>query len=129
MLAEREAQRALDDLERRTRRGEEELAAAAADPERPCDPAGQHEGAAVTLVEPRRGHRPVELLEGPVVATGASISAKIASESTVISGSARSKPWRAKISSSFTMMPLWMPTTEPWRIGWLFATIVGWPFV
>ena len=42
---------------------------------------------------------------------------------------ARSKPWRAKSSSSFRMIPLWIPTTAPCRIGWLFASIVGWPFV
>ena len=40
-----------------------------------------------------------------------SASAKIASESTVISGSARSKPCAARSSSSLRMIPLWIPTT------------------
>jgi len=58
-----------------------------------------------------------------------STSAKIASESTVISGAARRKPNSAKIASSLAMRPLWIPTTAPCRIGWLFASIVGRPFV
>jgi hypothetical protein len=41
------------------------------------------------------------------------MSAKIASESTVIPGSARSKPYSAKISSSLRMIPLWIPTIDP----------------
>ena len=60
---------------------------------------------------------------GPLDASSA--SAKIASESTVMSGSARSKPWPLKISSSLAMMPLWTPTTAPWRIGWLLALSAG----
>ena len=59
----------------------------------------------------------------------ASASAKMASESTVISGSARSKPCCSISSSSLKMIPLWTPTTAPWRIGWLLASIRGWPFV
>ena len=59
----------------------------------------------------------------------ASTRAKMASESTVISGSSRAMPWRARSSSSFAMIPLWIPTTRPCRMGWLFARIVGWPFV
>ena len=52
-------------------------------------------------------------------------SAKIASESTVIRGSERAQAWGASSSSSFRMIPLWMPTTGPWRTGWLFAAIDG----
>ena len=66
-------------------------------------------------------------LEGRLDAS--STSAKIASESTVMPGSARSKPWPARISSSLAMMPLWMPTTAPCRMGWLLATRLGCPFV
>ena len=55
--------------------------------------------------------------------------AKIASESTVILGSARAQPKGASSSSSLTMIPLWMPTTGPWRTGWLLAAIDGCPFV
>ena len=47
----------------------------------------------------------------------ASTRAKIASLSTVISGSCRSKPYRAKISSSLTMIPLWTPLRAPCRTG------------
>ncbi len=57
--------------------------------------------------------------------SASSATAKIASLSTVMRGAARSNPWRVKISSSFRMMPLWMPTTLPWRMGWLLASIVG----
>ena len=46
-----------------------------------------------------------------------STSAKIASESTVISRLRRSMPCRAKSSSSLTMIPLWIPSTAPWRTG------------
>src|SRR5882762_7456146 len=53
-------------------------------------------------------------------------TAKIASESTVILGSARAQEWGASSSSSFVMIPLWIPTTGPWRTGWLFAAIDGW---
>jgi hypothetical protein len=56
-------------------------------------------------------------------------SAKIASESTVIRGSARAQSWSASSSSSLTMMPLWIPITGPCRTGWLLAGIDGWPFV
>ena len=55
--------------------------------------------------------------------------AKIASESTVISGSARAQECGASSSSSFVMIPLWMPTTGPCRTGWLLALIDGCPFV
>ena len=55
--------------------------------------------------------------------------AKIASESTVIRGSARAQEWGASSSSSFRMIPLWIPTTGPWRTGWLLAEIEGCPFV
>ena len=51
----------------------------------------------------------------------ASASAKIASESTVISGSARSNPNRFEDLLVVDDDPLWMPTTAPWRIGWLLA--------
>src|SRR5204863_233386 len=65
----------------------------------------------------------------PVRPRQRSARAKMISESTVISGSARSIPWRSKSSSSLTMIPLWIPTTAPWRIGWLFASMLGWPLV
>ena len=52
-------------------------------------------------------------------------SAKIASESTVIFASARAQEWGARSSSSFVMIPLWIPTTGPWRTGWLLALIDG----
>ena len=55
--------------------------------------------------------------------------AKIASESTVIRGSERAQEWGASSSSSLVMIPLWIPTTGPWRTGWLLAGIDGWPFV
>ena len=55
--------------------------------------------------------------------------AKIASESTVIRGSQRAQLSGSSSSSSFRMIPLWMPTTGPWRTGWLLAGIEGWPFV
>jgi len=56
-------------------------------------------------------------------------SAKIASESTLMRGSERAQEWGASSSSSLTMIPLWMPTTGPWRTGWLLAGTEGWPFV
>ena len=42
-----------------------------------------------------------------------------------MSGSWRSIPYRARSSSSFSIEPLWMPTTAPWRMGWLFAVDLG----
>ena len=62
-LAQAEAERVLQHLERRTRRGEEELARAGADPQRPADAAGEEEGGGDALVEPGGRHRAVELLE------------------------------------------------------------------
>ncbi len=44
-------------------------------------------------------------------------------------GSERAQEWGASSSSSLVMIPLWMPTTGPWRTGWLLAAIDGWPFV
>ena len=44
-------------------------------------------------------------------------------------GSARAQSRQARSSSSFTMIPLWMPTIGPCRTGWLLAAIDGWPFV
>ena len=46
-----------------------------------------------------------------------------------MSGSARSNPYVSISSSSLTMIPLWTPTTAPWRMGWLLASMVGWPLV
>ena len=105
----------------RSRRSEEELVLALADPERTAQAAGEHQLRAA-FVEPGRRHRAVELLSASAVRPReSSASAKMISESTVISGSARSIRCCAKSSSSFLMIPLWIPTTEPWRIGWLFA--------
>ena len=56
-------------------------------------------------------------------------TAKIASESTVMRGSARAQACAASNSSSLAMMPLWMPSTGPCRTGWLLAGIDGCPFV
>ena len=44
-------------------------------------------------------------------------------------GSQRAQLWGASSSSSFRMIPLWMPTTGPCLTGWLLAEIDGWPFV
>jgi len=74
-------------------------------------------------IEPRSSSRAFGV--GPCAST----RAKMASESTVILGCCRSKAWRAKISSSLTMIPLWTPLTAPWRTGWLLAAILGCPFV
>ena len=62
-LAQRQPQRRLEHLERVAGRGEEELLARAADPERPADGAGEEEGGGDALVEPGGRHRAVELLE------------------------------------------------------------------
>ena len=81
------------------------------------------------LVEPGGRHRAAQLPRARAASPPEwAASAKIASESTVISGSrAGDSRGRARISSSLKMIPLWMPTTAPWRIGWLLAAIVGWP--
>jgi len=49
--------------------------------------------------------------------------------STDMLGSARAHSKQPRISSSFTMIPLWIPTTGPCLTGWLFAGIEGWPLV
>src|SRR5205823_13086856 len=62
LLPELQAQRLLGELERSLRRREEELVAAAAGPKRPADAAGEDQLRPL-LVEPRRRHRALELLE------------------------------------------------------------------
>src|SRR5205823_5610116 len=62
LLPEHQAQRLLGELERSLRRREEELVAAAAGPKRPADAAGEDQLRPL-LVEPRRRHRALELLE------------------------------------------------------------------
>ena len=52
-------------------------------------------------------------------------TAKIASESTVIRGWARAQSRQPSSSSSFTMIPLWIPTIGPCWTGWLLAAIDG----
>ena len=84
---------------------------------------GTRSSSQAVAIEPRSSS--IASLQGP----SSSTSAKIASVSTVISGSCRSKPWPAKISSSFRMIPLCTPVMASWRTGWLFASIRGWPFV
>ena len=54
----------LGELEGVTRRPEEDLLRALADPERPADAPGDEERLGDALVEPGRRHRAVELLEG-----------------------------------------------------------------
>ena len=54
---------ALGDLERGLGGGEEQLVAAAADPERPADAARQEQRLRAPLVEPRSRHRAAELLQ------------------------------------------------------------------
>src|SRR6266511_2667099 len=106
-LAQTHACVALHELESFLRRGEEELLPAFADPERSADPACEEKDVRVALVDPYSSSSALALLRS------SSARAKMASESTVMSSSARSKPYRAKISSSFLMIPLWIPTTEP----------------
>ena len=67
VLAQREPERALDDLERGLRRGEEHLAPRAADPERAGDAAGEVQPAVDTLVDPGGRHRAAQLLERRVI--------------------------------------------------------------
>ena len=67
VLAQGQPQGALDDLEGGLRRGEEELAAGAPDPERAGDPAGEMEPVRHPLVDPRRRHRAAKLLERRVI--------------------------------------------------------------
>ena len=62
-LAQGQAERLLEQVERVARRGEEDLAAGAAEPERPADRAGEEEDGGVPLVEPGGRHRAVQLLE------------------------------------------------------------------
>ena len=112
------------DLERVLRGREEGLTLAVAEPERPADAAGDEERVGAALVEPGRRHRAESSSKRLGARRTRSASAKIASVSTVMRGAAL-EPVRAKISSSLRMMPLWMPTTPPWRTGWLLASIVG----
>ena len=100
------------------------------DPERPADAAGEMQHAGVALVDPRGRHRAATAPRTRARRSGAPRRGRRSPRSRRSSrGSARCRAVRAKISSSFTMIPLWMPTTEPCRIGWLLATIVGWPLV
>ena len=129
-LAQPQPAVALDDLERELRRGEEDAVAALADPQRPAHAAREEER------RPARARRASAVAIAPRRCSSARASfrewaaiAKIASESTVIRGSARAQEWGASSSSSFMMIPLWIPTTGPWRTGWLLAAIDGWPFV
>src|SRR5688500_15979219 len=62
-LVQPEANRPLEHLEGVARRREEELLAGGADPERAAAGAGQEDGLRDALVDPRRGHRTVQLLE------------------------------------------------------------------
>ena len=62
-LPEPHARVALGDLQGIAGRGEEELTAGGADPERAADAAGQEEELGLTLVEPGGGQRPPELVE------------------------------------------------------------------
>jgi hypothetical protein len=81
----------LEHLESELRRREEDAVAALAEPQRAPDAAREVEQVGIALVQ----------------------TAKIASESTVIRGSAREQSWRLRSSSSFVMIPLWMPSTGP----------------
>ncbi len=100
-----------------------------------CLPSPSHSGRptprATNIVSVRRWSNHAVAIE-PLSSSNASrerpyssTSAKIASVSTVISGSWRSNPCREKISSSFRMIPLWTPITAPCRTGWLLAAIRG----
>ena len=129
LLAERQPQRALDDLEGGLRRGEEDLPAAPADPERSGDPAGEVEAPAARSSIQAAAIEPRSSSSAASGRSGSGMSAKIASESTVMPASACAIPCRSKIASSLRMTPLWIPTTDPWRMGWLLASSVGWPFV
>ena len=120
----------LDHLERDARRGEEELVLAGADPERPARAAGGVDGARDALVEPRRGERAAQLLEGRAGRPCECAARRRWSRSRRSCGlGARDSCGGASSSSSLRMIPLWMPTTGPCRTGWLLAAIDGWPFV
>ena len=87
---------------------------------RPCD----------ALVDPGGRHRAAQLLERRVIRPRQLHERE---DRLGVDGHARARrarsPCRARISSSLTMIPLWIPTTEPCRIGWLLASSVGWPLV
>ena len=67
VLAQREPERAFDDLECRLRRREEHLAPRTADPERSGNAAGKVQPAREALVDPRGRHRASQLLERRVI--------------------------------------------------------------
>jgi hypothetical protein len=111
----------------RLRGGEEELLAAVAEPERPADAAGEEE-------RPGCARRARRSPSSRAAARAPAGSVRLGEREDRLGvdghlGSARSKPCSSISSSSLKMIPLWTPTTAPWRIGWLLASIAGWPFV
>ena len=128
-LAELQAAVALDQLQRVLRRGEHDAGAAVPSqsgrpvPRAACSSSGSRSSSHAAAIEPCSASSACASLR--VCAA----SAKIASESTVIRGSARAQACPSSSASSLTMIPLWIPTTGPCLTGWLLAAIDGWPFV
>ena len=125
-LAQLQAQEALDDLERGLRRGEEQLVAALADPERPADAAGEEQRAAGAARRARRSPSSRAAAPGRPERPRAPRRARRSPRSRPSSPARHARSRAASISSSsLKMIPLWTPTTAPWRIGWLLASIRG----
>ena len=120
---------ALDDLERGLGRGEEELVAA----RRRSRAAGRRRGrgracpgarssSQAVAIEPRSCSRAPG---APSVRLGERED-RLGVDRHLAARHARSRA-ASSSSSSLKMIPLWMPTTAPWRIGWLLAAIAGGP--
>ena len=119
---ETSAKRSRDDRAR-AGRGEVEPTLCRPEPERPHSTASDVEHRTVAVVEPRRGH-----------------GARSSESTRVVRPEFHEREDRlgvdrhlglgaldaiARSASSFSTIPLWTPTTAPWRMGWLFAAMSG----
>ena len=128
-LAQLQAAVALDDLERVLRRGEEDRRRGS----RRATAAGRAARRVEQLrARARRATRPPSsraAARAPARRCASARRARRSPRSRRSSGSARAQACPSRSSSSLTMIPLWIPTTGPWRTGWLLAAIDGWPLV
>ena len=128
-LAQVDTRVALGDLERLLRGGEEELAAAGADPERPADAAREVEQLRLALVEPGRRHRAAEVLERAGVAAGRLGGGE---DHLGVDGHPGLGPLEAVARHQLVVVQDGAVVDADDRAvtdGWLFAAICGWPFV
>ena len=108
-----------------------QLVAAVADPERAADAAGEEERRRARARRARRS--PSSRAAAPERAGAPLVRLGEREDRLRVDGHLAARRARSRAasisSSSLKMIPLWTPTTAPCRIGWLLASIRGWPFV